>query len=644
MNTVIRHLRRTVLVRDGAGLTDGQLLTCFVERRDEAAFEALVRRHGPMVLGVCRRLLHNFHDAEDAFQATFLVLARKASSVRPREMVANWLHGVAHRTSLKARTATVRRRVRERQVMKMPEPEAVTRDLWDDLQPLLDQELSRLPDIYRLPILLCDLEGKAIKEASRQLGWPQGTLAGRLARGRKLLARRLTQRGGVLSGGALALVISERAPACVPASLAVSTVKAAVAIASGQATATGVVSTKVAFLMEGVLKAMMLSKLKTVTAGLVALAMIASGGGLITEQIAAGQHIKVNEKGETPVNLMDALPTETSKHALLEFVPGIQGHGYDKADQHSEQPSHRKASLPPDGRVYCYVLIRVDRQDLVYQLSIPSDGRVTVMDAIARTNQPREKVDQMNVWMVRLGPNGESQKHLKIDWLGISQRGETKTNYALQAGDRLFLQENDSPEEPGATEVQSGAYEPSPETNGVALESGGRNPLPTSAMPQQALVSLERGLLTVRTSYATYEPYQRTVHEVIRHYDTGMVKIYDMSGKSVNKKQLPELLKKERVALVSSDAHASDPLNLRLFKEGTLLFVLPSTVGSPNGQYYSTPRPVTSYPAQPAYPPPPTLVPPGQGAYPPPPTSLPSEPVAPPAPSTPLPSGQGEKH
>jgi hypothetical protein len=512
--------------------------------------------------------------------------------------------------------------------MKMPEPEAVTRDLWDNLQPLLDQELSCLPDIYRLPILLCDLEGKAIKEASRQLGWPQGTLAGRLARGRKLLARRLAQRGGVLSGGALALVISERAPACVPASLVVSTVKAAVAIASGQATATGVVSTKVAFLMEGVLKAMMLSKLKTVTAGLVALAMIASGGGLITKQMAAGQHIKADERGEAPANLTDALPKETNKDARLEFVPGTQAHGSDKADQHNEQPSHRKATRPPDGGVYCYVLIRVDGQDLVYQLSIPSDGRVTVMDAIARTNQPREKVDQMNVWIVRLGPNGEPQKHLKIDWLGISQRGETKTNYALQAGDRLFLQENESPEEPGATEVQSGAYEPSPETNGVAPESGGRNILPTSPMPQQALVSHDKGLLAVRTSYATYEPtavvfegkthtsYQRTVHELIRHYDTGMVKIYDMSGKSINKKQLPELLKKERVALVSSDAHASDALNLRLFKEGTLLFVLPSTVGSPNVQYYSTPRPVTNHPPQTAYPPPPNPTPPPQGPAP----------------------------
>src|SRR5260370_41873179 len=154
MHGVIQHLRKAVLVRDGAGLTDGQLLTLFIERRDEAAFEALVRRHGPMVLGVCRRLLRNPHDAEDAFQATFLVLVRKAASVLPREMVANWLYGVARQTSLKARAMAAKRKMRERQVTVMAEPETVSQDQWSDLQPLLDQELSCLPDKYRVAIVL----------------------------------------------------------------------------------------------------------------------------------------------------------------------------------------------------------------------------------------------------------------------------------------------------------------------------------------------------------------------------------------------------------------------------------------------------------------------------------------------------------
>src|SRR5262249_53950890 len=143
---VIQHIGRAVLLQDSAGMTDGQLLECFLAQREDTAFAALVRRHAPMVWGVCRRVLANHHDAEDAFQATFLVLVRKASSVEPREMVANWLYGVARQTALKARATTVKRRARERQVTDMPEPAVTEPDLWQDLQPLPDQEFSRLPD------------------------------------------------------------------------------------------------------------------------------------------------------------------------------------------------------------------------------------------------------------------------------------------------------------------------------------------------------------------------------------------------------------------------------------------------------------------------------------------------------------------
>src|SRR5947207_2697296 len=140
---VIQRLRSAVPLGDGAGLTDGQLLHDYLSRREEAALAALVRRHGPMVWGVCRRVLRNYHDAEDAFQATFLVLVRKAASIAAPELLANWLHGVAHQTALKARATVAKRAVRERQVTDMPEPAAVEHDPWDDLQPLLDQELSR---------------------------------------------------------------------------------------------------------------------------------------------------------------------------------------------------------------------------------------------------------------------------------------------------------------------------------------------------------------------------------------------------------------------------------------------------------------------------------------------------------------------
>src|SRR5262249_37856857 len=154
---------------------DGQLLGCFIEQRDDAAFAALVKRHGPMVWAVCRRLLPH-HDAEDAVQASFLVLVRKAASIVPMEMVANWLYGVAHQTALQARRTSARRAAREKQVTPMPEPAVAEQDLWHDLQPLLDHELARLPDKYRVAVVLCDLEGKTRKEAARHLGCPEGTL------------------------------------------------------------------------------------------------------------------------------------------------------------------------------------------------------------------------------------------------------------------------------------------------------------------------------------------------------------------------------------------------------------------------------------------------------------------------------------
>src|SRR5262249_49520851 len=195
--------------QDGTSWTDGEVVAAFIEQKDEAAFEALVRRHGPMVFGVCRRVVGDHHDAEDAFQATILVLARKAASVRPREKIANWLHGVALRTAMKAKTMAPKRRGREKQGTEMPETQKAQQGQWHDLQRLLDRELNGLPENYRLPIVVCDLEGKTIKQAAQQLGWPQGTLAGRLARGRKLLANRLTSRGVALSAGSLAVVVSQ---------------------------------------------------------------------------------------------------------------------------------------------------------------------------------------------------------------------------------------------------------------------------------------------------------------------------------------------------------------------------------------------------------------------------------------------------
>jgi RNA polymerase sigma factor (sigma-70 family) len=291
---LVLRLGRAGLLGDGGGLTDGQLLECFLAGRDEGAFEALLRRHGPMVLGVCRRVLRHEQDAEDAYQATFLVLARKAASVRPRDMVGNWLYGVAYHTALKARAAAARRRTKEREAAAMPRPQAAD-EVWRRLEPLLDQELSRLPDRYRVPIVLCDLEGKTRKEAARQLGWAEGTVASRLARGRGLLGQRLTRHGLALSGGAVAAALARVAAAAAPVAVpAGPLVKAAGLFAAGQA-APGV-SARVAALTEGVLRAMLLSKLKIATAVVLTLALVGVGTTLYTQPAPAQD--KTNPPGE----------------------------------------------------------------------------------------------------------------------------------------------------------------------------------------------------------------------------------------------------------------------------------------------------------------------------------------------------------
>jgi RNA polymerase sigma factor (sigma-70 family) len=281
LGAVMHYLRAVV---KAGGPTDAELLEAFIAGKDEAAFEALVARHPAMVMGVCRRVLGNSHDAEDAFQATFLVLVRRAASIVPREMAANWLYGVAHQTALKARALFQKRRARERQVPQLPEPEAAQdrRALWLDLRDLLDEELSRLPEKYRAAILLCDLEGKPHKEAARLLGWPVGTLSCNLARGRQMLAEHLARRGLMLPSAALtALLLQNAASAGVSATLIASTARAGALFAAGFAAA-GVTTPLAAALTEGTLQAMLMTRSHWTTAALVAVAIFVSGvGGLV---------------------------------------------------------------------------------------------------------------------------------------------------------------------------------------------------------------------------------------------------------------------------------------------------------------------------------------------------------------------------
>jgi RNA polymerase sigma factor (sigma-70 family) len=267
MNLAVHELQTLFEMGSLGGLSDGQLLDRFIDRREGAVFEAIVRRHGPMVWGVCRRVLRDHHDAEDALQATFLVLARKANSVMIREKLGNWLYGVAYQTATKARAMRAKRRAREGQVSDMPEPMVVPDELRDDLAESLDRELSRLPEKYRIPIVLCDLEGISRKEAARQLGWPIGTVSSRLSRARAMLAKRVARRGVSLSVGTLAVLLArEAASASMPSQLICPTARAASLFATGGAVTAGVVSAEVFALTGEVLKVMLLSRLKVATA------------------------------------------------------------------------------------------------------------------------------------------------------------------------------------------------------------------------------------------------------------------------------------------------------------------------------------------------------------------------------------------
>jgi RNA polymerase sigma factor (sigma-70 family) len=242
-----------------------------------------------MVMCVCRRVLGDWHEAEDAFQATFLVLARKAGSVGKPELLANWLYGVAFRTAQKAKGLMAQRRAKVKPLMEISIPPTRNDSGIAALGPVLDEELQRLPAKYRTPVVLCYFQGKTHEEIARQLGCPRETVSTRVARARERLRKRLVRRGVVLSSTALAAALSEQAvSASVTPALADATVKAAVLFAVAEGALAGTVSTPVIALTQGVIKAMLISKLVYAAIVVLALALIGTGTGLVWQRVAAG--------------------------------------------------------------------------------------------------------------------------------------------------------------------------------------------------------------------------------------------------------------------------------------------------------------------------------------------------------------------
>jgi RNA polymerase sigma factor (sigma-70 family) len=278
-----RYLRDLAAATETRDASDHELVEQFVARRDDAALTALVRRHGPMVCSLCRRVLRNEQDAEDAFQAAFLVFARKAHTLRAQGSVGNWLYGVAYRTALKARTAAARRCRREAAAPVRSVAEPLAELTVHEAQTIVDQELARLPDKYRAPLVLCCLEGSTRDEAAQQLGWSISLLKSRLEQARELLRGRLVRRGMTLTAGLFAAgLLGGTAQASLAPALVDATAKAAVLVASG-GTAGTVVSAQVRALSEGVLKAMWLTKLMAVAAVCLVLvsAVLGVSGALI---------------------------------------------------------------------------------------------------------------------------------------------------------------------------------------------------------------------------------------------------------------------------------------------------------------------------------------------------------------------------
>ncbi|MBY0522146.1 MAG: sigma-70 family RNA polymerase sigma factor [Gemmataceae bacterium] len=279
LGSLLEYIRSRVQPASAGASTDADLLERFLVQREEAAFETLVHRHGPMVLGVGRTVLSDPHAAEDVFQATFLVLARKAASVRKHQSLGSWLYGVAYRIALNARSSAARRRKHERQVGTVRPQDSLLPPASQELRPLLVEELNRLPQKYRAPLVLCYLEGMTNDEAAQQLQWPSGTVKGRLARAREVLRNRLARRGVTLTAAAFATVLTDNGLAvALPPALVASTLRMTVPLALGQATLTGSAPASVAALAQQALRHGLLTK---VAAGLLLAIGIAGGAGLI---------------------------------------------------------------------------------------------------------------------------------------------------------------------------------------------------------------------------------------------------------------------------------------------------------------------------------------------------------------------------
>ncbi len=350
-NPILQHIR-SLAARHDSPLSDAELLRQFISHNDEAAFESLLRRHGPMVLRVARRTVGNETDAEDVFQATFLLLARRAGAIRKRESVASWLHGVAHRLALSARSKYARRQVREREAAAARSVEWSPESAWSELEDTLHDVLAQLPAKYRTPLVHCYLEGWTQEEVARQLGKPLGTVRSWLARGRELLRKRLVRRGISLSteGASAALLASACATAeAVPPTLRIATLQAAQLFAGG-GNAMTLISPAVADLVKKGVTAMLVAKLKSAAVCVLALTLLVAGSGWAAHWTFNAKSSESNETTEKAAP-KQAVPEERPRTDVFgdPLPPGAVARLGTIRFRHLESQIWRFA-VSPDGR------------------------------------------------------------------------------------------------------------------------------------------------------------------------------------------------------------------------------------------------------------------------------------------------------
>jgi RNA polymerase sigma factor (sigma-70 family) len=367
---LLRQVRRLAAGDSACPETDRQLLDDFTARRDEVAFTALVARHGSMVLRVCRRVLSHEQDAEDAFQATFLVMARNTASIRKRDTVGDWLHGVAYRTAMKAKRSAARRRnheTRRRAAVPPPAPGPS----WDDVQAILDEAIQKLPPAFRQAFILSVLEGKSASEVAAELGCKEGTVRSRVSRARRLLQQWLTRRGIKLTVVLAALSLTESAGrAALPRALAQAAVRSGLLVAAGES-AGGVIPARVAALAAGVARGMFLTKTKIALAALLAVSLFAAGAGVLAHHALAAREAEPPRPAESP-----------RRARVAELQPPKQAArpSQDVGEDDPDAVSYRGRVLDPDGKpvagakVYYHFITRED-EPIPVRTATDSQGR-----------------------------------------------------------------------------------------------------------------------------------------------------------------------------------------------------------------------------------------------------------------------------